>query len=440
MKSLDKHHSPRAFVKYVYKSDRVPYPLPFVQGIFNSFPGKRKRLKFLQKFYQLLLHQMFPIKERKLLVYGDSNSGKTSWFYVFQGIIGTDHIAGVTQESQFAGHMINESTEIVFMDEWSSNSLSCEEAKRVLQGGLIMLSQKHKSAKKIKYKSGFFITTNKKPRFGKKTEESSESEWESNDMDSEDDENIPGDKDNRAVYKRLRCFRTKSLPNEDSSVGDWLRNHCMEVFHYCSEVLKTTPLFDSCSNQDVFKLKRDEERMGAAYNDYDGLAESLLADSDFETDSSEDAEETSSESEEEALNFTSEDMDLYFLGADESDPKRWKKDHEYFTTDIKRVDPLVRKLTMLTDEDWSKLPINKEDLKRYNIRKANSWTGVDSFYEAWLKRKGSQESQESQSTTLTQRISNICDANESECDLDVIDTTRSEIFNEHIHPFKRSHW
>lgn len=46
----------------------------------------------------------------------------------------------MTQESQFAGHMINESTEIVFMDEWSSNSLSCEEAKRVLQGIKILMS------------------------------------------------------------------------------------------------------------------------------------------------------------------------------------------------------------------------------------------------------------------------------------------------------------
>ncbi len=146
--------------------------------------------------------------------------------------------------------------------------------------------------------------------------------------------------------------------------AEWLRNNCMDVFHYCSEVLKTTPLFESCSNQELFKLKRSEERMGAAYNDYDGLADSLLADSDFETDSSEDSGETSSESEEKAINFTPEVIDLYFLGADEVDPKRWEKDHEYFTTSIKQVDPLVRKLTRLSQEDWSKLPINEEDVKR----------------------------------------------------------------------------
>lgn len=46
MKSLDKHHSPRAFVKYVYKSDRVPYPLPFVQGLFMNIFCKN-HIKFV---------------------------------------------------------------------------------------------------------------------------------------------------------------------------------------------------------------------------------------------------------------------------------------------------------------------------------------------------------------------------------------------------------
>ena len=147
-------------------------------GIFNSFPEKEKRVSFLQKYYQLLLHKMFPIKEPKLLLHGKSNSGKTCWFYTFEGeitfsqilekyficnilfsvfktdskafivkffakalklsliyhlgIISTHNIAGVTQEGKFAGHMINESTDVVFMDEWTSNSLSCEDAKRVL--------------------------------------------------------------------------------------------------------------------------------------------------------------------------------------------------------------------------------------------------------------------------------------------------------------------
>ena len=83
----------------------------------------------------------------------------------------------------------------------------------------------------------------------------------------------------------------------------------MEVFHYCSEVLKTRPLFESCSNEELFRLKRNEERTGPTYNDYDGLADNLLAVSDFETDTS-DGGEISSDTEQDEMHFTQEDMDM----------------------------------------------------------------------------------------------------------------------------------
>ena len=44
--------------------------------------------------------------------------------------------------------------------------MCAEYAKRVLQGGLQMLPQKHKEASVCVYKSGFFMTTNKMPYFG----------------------------------------------------------------------------------------------------------------------------------------------------------------------------------------------------------------------------------------------------------------------------------
>ena len=43
-------------------------------------------------------------------------------------------IAGVTREGKFADHLIKSSTQLVFMDEWTEDSLSCEDAKRILQG------------------------------------------------------------------------------------------------------------------------------------------------------------------------------------------------------------------------------------------------------------------------------------------------------------------
>ena len=49
------------------------------------------------------------------------------------GITPSRHIAGVTRDGKFAGAMINQAAQVVFMDEWVNDSLCCEDAKRILQ-------------------------------------------------------------------------------------------------------------------------------------------------------------------------------------------------------------------------------------------------------------------------------------------------------------------
>ena len=53
-------------------------------GVENSFEGREKML-FYQKYYQLLLHQKVLFKEKRLLLLGPRDSGKTSWFKPFEG-------------------------------------------------------------------------------------------------------------------------------------------------------------------------------------------------------------------------------------------------------------------------------------------------------------------------------------------------------------------
>ena len=122
------------------------------------------------------------------------------------------------------------------MDEWTNDSLCCEDAKRILQGcylfilllfsvtispcsmlyfqfklfflkifiildsmcillwgGILMVLQKHREASKFVYNSGFYIITNVYPDFG---------------------EGLDG----QAIKKRLKVFETKSLKHKDTSV------------------------------------------------------------------------------------------------------------------------------------------------------------------------------------------------------------------------------
>ena len=128
---------------------------------------------------------------------------KLCYRYNHLGVIPFEYIAGVTRDGKFAGSMINQSTQIVLMGEWTNDSLCCEDAKRILQdyclfilllffvitppcsmlyfqltglfvkmviildsmcisllGEILMVPQKHREASKFIYNSGFYITTN----------------------------------------------------------------------------------------------------------------------------------------------------------------------------------------------------------------------------------------------------------------------------------------
>ena len=51
----------------------------------NSFLNELVRRSFYQKFYEILTHRKFPMKERKFLLVGPPDSGKTGSFAPFQG-------------------------------------------------------------------------------------------------------------------------------------------------------------------------------------------------------------------------------------------------------------------------------------------------------------------------------------------------------------------
>jgi len=44
------------------------------------------------------------------------------------------HIAGVVNDGKFSSSTINGQNQCVLMEEWTADSLTCEDAKRTLQG------------------------------------------------------------------------------------------------------------------------------------------------------------------------------------------------------------------------------------------------------------------------------------------------------------------
>ena len=160
--------SPRTLVAYDPSTSLEPKY--FKEGIFNSFPDLNERIQFLNEYYQCLMAHRMPHKKRKLVVWEPKDSGKTSWFNVFLGLIPMKFIASITNEKQFSAVMISDETQLVFLDEWSETILQSDMAKTVLQVGLMVKFVKHQRAKCIINNSPFYITTNDVPNFGNEDE------------------------------------------------------------------------------------------------------------------------------------------------------------------------------------------------------------------------------------------------------------------------------
>ena len=140
----------------------------------------------------------------------------------------------------------------------------------------------------------------------------------------------------------------------------------MSVFHYCDELLKDTPLFETC--EDSFVLDTNPSTSGAIYNDFDGNPHSLLRDSDFESDQERTSEQDNIDSHDSVVepDISQSDIDYYFLVADDENESRWVKDHPLFSNDSSKSDheEKIQKLTEMSLEEWNLLPIRITDTER----------------------------------------------------------------------------
>ena len=91
---------------------------------------------------------------------GPSDSGKTTWIVPITEVLDEEHIATVTKESVFCAQMLQETTQLLFIDEWTPNKKQFDQVKVLFQGDRQFTEQKNKLPLHFRYRSGVYITMN----------------------------------------------------------------------------------------------------------------------------------------------------------------------------------------------------------------------------------------------------------------------------------------
>ena len=144
--------SPRTFQRY---NDEAGYHGGcFAACVRHNFPDPPMRANFLIKFYQCLLATQLPIKTPKLCLVGPSDSGKSSMAQVLFGLTHPENLATISKEKTFGLSMLNEHTQLVFIDEMNADLMPADVAKIFLQGDMLTVSRKHANAEMINNSAG----------------------------------------------------------------------------------------------------------------------------------------------------------------------------------------------------------------------------------------------------------------------------------------------
>ena len=138
-----------------------------------QMPGSTRleqHVRFLNKLYQFLVASKMPQKVRKLVDAGPKDSSKTFWAAIFHRLVPAEAITTITKEQQFSVAMMNETTQLVTIDEWSASTMESDLAKILLQGGWMGTAVKHTQPCCFFNTCPFYITTNNVPDFGEEQE------------------------------------------------------------------------------------------------------------------------------------------------------------------------------------------------------------------------------------------------------------------------------
>ena len=105
---------------------------------------------FCEYFIRLLNCRIKQHKEKVMCLVGEPNSGKTSLFTPISRLIPARYIAMITKQKAFNKSLVDENTQIIFLDEAHANLMDPDDWKIFTQGGLTAHDRKYKTSESNK--------------------------------------------------------------------------------------------------------------------------------------------------------------------------------------------------------------------------------------------------------------------------------------------------
>ena len=192
--------SPRAYMEYEHT--KTPDPRYFKQILENSL-NQLQMAHFCEYYIRLLNCRIKQHKEKVMCLIGEPNSGKTSLFTPITSLIPARYIAMITKQKAFNKSLVDEHTQIIFLDEAHAKLMDPDDWKILTQGGLTAHDRKYKTSSLAVIRCPMFITSQTEMDFGQEH--------------------------NTAMEARLRKFSFKSLTSPRvAGVQEFLRTNAMD--------------------------------------------------------------------------------------------------------------------------------------------------------------------------------------------------------------------
>lgn len=145
---------------------------------------------------------LFSFSQQVPCLVGEANSGKTSLFAPILGVVTPSKIARVTKQKSFNKAMIDETTEIIFIDEATVGLMDIDDWKLLTQGGWTAHDRKFSTARGFVNRCPMLLTC-------------------------QTDMEFPAE-DQGAMDARISTYRFKALPDKDPKAFEWLKGHPVE--------------------------------------------------------------------------------------------------------------------------------------------------------------------------------------------------------------------